>query len=249
MAICDRDSGSGRGQFRQESRRELCGFGQDRKLKQDAEQQPKVGVHNEILIRLHAGESHGEKQQERIPKNAKSYGEKWRAPELYDDTPCADQCSRSHNEPEKQSDNAHFKHDCAVATFNTHSQRSDMEYSRNILCASTGCPYAVTIRPAREIKGSQEIPKGIVPGSGGKFAVRPAGRKRFIVETQTRGEGFWKYLQKHDKAQYHACGGSDECPEHGPEFPVTPPRAPQRGEYTHNDAPRAPKQSTARGGE
>src|SRR5205809_3114993 len=48
--------------------------------KQDPQEQPKVGVHYEILVRLHPGIGNGNKKNTGVPENHEGDGEQGRSP-------------------------------------------------------------------------------------------------------------------------------------------------------------------------
>src|SRR5260370_40958648 len=59
----------------------LHGGGESRQAEQDAQEQPEIGGHHEILIRLDSGITNGGKKNSRVPQNHEAYGKPRRAPQ------------------------------------------------------------------------------------------------------------------------------------------------------------------------
>jgi hypothetical protein len=86
---------------------------------QDADEQPEIRVHDEILVGVEAVEGERYEDQKGVPENYKGDGKENGAAKLDDDAPRGKYNGKTHNDPENQADDADLHNNFAVAAFDS----------------------------------------------------------------------------------------------------------------------------------
>src|SRR6266849_985194 len=80
--------------------RKLCREPNRGKPEQHPKQEPKIGIQQEIFIRLNTTKGGREKQKQSVPRNYEAQRKQERAFQLFDDLPSGDRNRQAHKEPE-----------------------------------------------------------------------------------------------------------------------------------------------------
>ena len=127
------------------------------KTEQDPQQQPKIGVQQEIFVSLHAAKRGGKKQKERVPENDEPQRKPGRTLQLLDHLPGGDQNRHAHDEPQDQPPDPHFNDERSVTAFDADAQRLHIKNSCDVLPAERRRANAIAIGPAVVVEGSKEV--------------------------------------------------------------------------------------------
>src|SRR5437762_1868982 len=222
-----------KGLLKLSARRRGCKLRRDSKggqAKQDAQEQPQIGVRYKILVGLHPGIGNGNQQNSRVPKNHEANGKPGRAPESLHDAPRREDDRKGHHQPKEEAADAHFHHERSESALDADDRRLGMEESCDVLRAKRRGADTVAIRPAFVTERAQEISDRVIPGAILQLAGAAAGRQRLRVKGHTGKEGLRKEEEQKGDADHDTGKGALKRAQDPYHFALAPGSTPDKGE-------------------
>jgi len=113
--------------------RELRGERKPRQPVQNPNQNPEVGVDQEILVEGDAVVSHRKEYEKYKPEDHERDGKPGRATQLFDNFPGRNRDRDAHKDPKKQSNDAHFNNQLSISVFDLNASVRSVQYACDVL--------------------------------------------------------------------------------------------------------------------
>src|SRR5208337_4472658 len=198
-------------------------------------------IENEVLKGRETLIGIREKEQGGIPKDDKADGEPDSAFEFADNFPGRDDDGESHDEPQKQANDAEFNDDRPIAALHVEACEGHVENAAYILRTQRGGANAKAVGPPRVVKGIEEILDGIGTGAAQQFAVGIGQRERLPVKGEAVCDFGWEKEDRQSQGEGGNNQGALEGAQHPDKLSALPRATPQESNHADKGASHGPK--------